>query len=162
MENPNVIEASSPKKYFFVKYLAVFILAIGLAVLMWTSIGIIQSVMFIFSMFVIQHALSWFRRCYKVDFSENGLVFYYNVLLWEHHVGIPYDRIDAIYGTYLRNPKKNYVKFVYKKQYANFSNLWGMITNLISSHGWSESDLAKISEQISLHSEISLRRIEMK
>ena len=37
MENPNVIEAASPKKYFFVKYLAVFILAMGLAVLTWTA-----------------------------------------------------------------------------------------------------------------------------
>ena len=161
MENPNVIEAASPKKYFFVKYLAVFILAMGLAVLMWTSIGILQSVMFIFSMFVVQHALSWFRRCYRLDFSENGLVFYYKVLLWERQVKIPYDRIDAIYGTYLRNPKKNYVKFLYKKQYGNIFNLW-MITSLMSSHGWSESDLAKISEQISLHAEISLRRVEMK
>lgn len=161
MENPNVIEVSSPKKYFFVKYLLVFILALALSVFMWTGIGVFQTIVFIVSMFIIQHTFSWFRRCYRVEFQENSLVFSYKFIVWSRQVEIPYSKMDAVYGNYVRNLRKNHVKFVYKKQYATMFNL-GIITNLSSGHGWSASDLAKIVDMITLHDEMVLRRVEMK
>ena len=161
MGNPNVIEASSPKKYFFVKYLIVFILALALSVFMWTGIGVFQTIVYIVSMFIIQHTFSWFRRCYKVEFQEEGLIFSYKMFVWNRQAAIQYAKMEAVYESHRSNPKKNYVKFVYKKQYANMFNL-GIITRLSSGHGWSASDLAKIVDMIALHDEMVLRRVEMK
>lgn len=161
MENPNIIEATSPKKYFFVKYLIVFIIALILSVFMWTGIGAFPTIVFVVSMFIIQHMFSWFRRCFKVEFQENSIIFRYKMFVWNRQAEVPYEKMDAIYECHIGNPKKNYVKFVYKKQYASMFNL-GIITILSSGHGWSVSGLTNIADMIVLHDEMVLRRIEMK